>query len=223
LNRAFLFDLDGVLVRSEELHHEAYRAALATHGFDLPWTFERYCLAAHYGPERLQRELGQALPGLFDGVSWPELYAEKSQIYLQLLATGNVPLQPGADSLLRELAAKNMAHAVVTNSTRDQVALLRRRHGVLDSVPIWVTREDYAEAKPAPDAYLEALLRLGVGAADAIGFEDTPRGLQALAAAGVAAVLVTPIHYADLGGVRPRLAVENLAQLPAELRPLGAV
>jgi HAD superfamily hydrolase (TIGR01509 family) len=214
-SRAFLFDLDGVLVRSEELHHEAYREACARHGRALDWTFARYCVAAHYGPERLQEELRVALPGLLEGVGWSALYAEKSRLYLELLAGGGATLQPGAATTLERLATTDAKRAVVTNSTREQTALLRAQHPALASVREWVTREDYAAAKPAPDSYALALHRLGAAAADAVGLEDTPRGLQALAAAGVTAVLVTRIDYPDLGPVAPALRVPDLAALPA--------
>ncbi|HEV8631461.1 MAG TPA: HAD family phosphatase [Thermoanaerobaculia bacterium] len=220
ISRGFLFDLDGVLVRSEELHHEAYRRACAARGFVLPWSFERYCLAAHYGPEHLQEELRRELPDLLAGErGWDLLYGEKSRRYLELLAGEDVPLQPGAAAALQRLAAAAAPHAVVTNSTRQQTALLRRRHAALDAVPLWVTREDYAEAKPAPDAYRAALQLLGAPPTQAVGFEDTPRGLQALAAAGVPAVLVSGIPYPDLGEVAPLLRVPNLAALPAGWLP----
>jgi HAD superfamily hydrolase (TIGR01509 family) len=216
---AYLFDLDGVLVRTEELHFAAYREVAAATGRDLPWSFERYCLAAHYGTERLRGELAAALPGLLpDVAAWDALYAAKSRAYLELLARAPIELLPGAAAALERLTAAGTACAVVTNSTREQTARVRRRQPVLDSVPVWVTREDYAAAKPAPDGYRVALARLGVAPAAALGFEDTPRGVQALVAAGVDAVLVTHIPYPDLG-VEPRLVVPSLAALPEELLP----
>jgi beta-phosphoglucomutase len=213
---AYLFDLDGVLVRTEELHHEAYRLTCAACGLDLPWDFPRYCVAAHYGPERLQQELRRELPTLFGGdLTWEALYRHKSRRYLELLASGDVALQPGAAEVLTRLAAAGASRAVVTNSTREQTLLLRRRLPVLATVALWVTREDYAAAKPAPDAYREALRSLGdPPAARCVGFEDTPRGLQALAGAGVPAVLVTAIEYPDLGGTAPLLTVTDLGALP---------
>jgi len=211
---AYLFDLDGVLVRSEQLHQEAYRQACARHGHRLDWSFERYCLAAHYGPERLEEELRAAMPGLLEEIGFAALYGEKSQIYMHLLSQG-VPLQPGAEDVLQRLKRGRLAHAVVTNSTREQTALLRRHHAVLDAVEEWVTREDYAAAKPAPDAYLEALRRLAVTPDQAIGFEDTPRGLRALVAAGVPGVLVSSVAYPDLDRSEPLLAIASLAELPS--------
>jgi beta-phosphoglucomutase len=218
MSRAFLFDLDGVLVRSEELHHLAYTRMAAARGERLDWSFERYSLAAHYGPERLHGELRRELPGLFaGGTSWETIYEEKSKLYLELLASEQVPMQPGAAALLQRLRERGATHAVVTNSTRDQVALLRRQHPVLEAVPVWLTREDYAAAKPAPDAYREALRRLQRAPADCLGFEDTPRGLLALVAAGVPAVLVNSIQYPDLGGAQPVCIVPSLAEVPEEL------
>jgi HAD superfamily hydrolase (TIGR01509 family) len=216
---AYLFDLDGVLVRTEELHFAAYRAVAAQRGRVLPWDFPRYCIAAHYGPERLRAELAAALPGLLpDRSAWDDLYRDKSRLYLDLVSTAPVELLPGAAATLQRLAAAGVPRAVVTNATRAQTAAVRRRQPVLDSAPVWVTREDYAEAKPAPDCYRLALERLGVPAGAALGFEDTPRGIQALAAAGVAAVLVTSARYPELGAA-PRLILDSLAALPEELLP----
>jgi beta-phosphoglucomutase len=218
---AWLFDLDGVLVRTEELHCEAYRSACAARGLDLPWDFPRYCVAAHYGPERLQEELRRELPGLFStDFGWEALYRDKSRRYLALLEAGDVELQPGTAAVLERLAAAGAPRAVATNSTREQTLLLRRRLPVLATVEHWVTREDYSGGKPAPDAYLEALRRLANPPPErCVGFEDTPRGLQALAGAGIPPVLVTRTVYPDLAGVVPRLTVPDLAALPAALLP----
>ena len=218
---AYLFDLDGVLVRTEELHCEAYRATCAARDLLLPWDFPQYCVAAHYGPARLQEELRRELPDLFaGGFTWEDLYRDKSRRYLDLLADGEVALQPGTAAVLERLHAAGAARAIATNSTREQTLLLRDRLPVLATVEVWVTREDYAAAKPAPDAYLEALHRLGSPPPGAcLGFEDTPRGLQALTGAGLPAVLVTRVAYPDLGGVEPRLAIPDLAALPPALLP----
>jgi beta-phosphoglucomutase len=216
---AWLFDLDGVLVRSEELHCEAYKLACAARGRELPWDFPRYCVAAHYGPERLREELARELPALFADVTWEAFYRDKSQRYLELIATADVELQPGTADVLQRLAAADVPRAIVTNSNRAQTATMRERQPVLSTVPLWITREDYAAAKPAPDAYREGLRRLGVAAADCLGFEDTPRGLQALAGAGVPAVFVSRVTYPDLAGVEPTLAIPDLAALPVELLP----
>lgn len=215
----YLFDLDGVLVRTEELHFAAYRAVTAARGRDLPWSFERYCVAAHYGPQRLRHELEAALPGLLpDETAWRELYTRKSRLYLELLGSSSIELMPGAAATLERLAAAGAPRAVVTNSTRAQTAVVRRAQPVLDSATVWVTRDDYDEPKPAPDCYRLALARLDARPEEALGFEDTPRGVEALAAAGVAAVLVTRIRYPELGA-EPRLAVDSLAALPEALLP----
>jgi HAD superfamily hydrolase (TIGR01509 family) len=220
MRRAYLFDLDGVLVRSEEIHHLAYQQLCAAHGERLDWSFERYCLGAHYGPERLQLELRGAVPGLFEKQpSWEALYREKSRLYLELLDREEVPMQPGAAAILERLRAAGAPHAIVTNSTREQTASLRRRHSALDRVPLWITREAYADPKPAPDAYLEATRHLDRRPEECLGFEDTPRGLQALVAAGVPAVLVTTVRYPNLGVAESPLRIDNLAELPLHFLP----
>jgi HAD superfamily hydrolase (TIGR01509 family) len=218
----YLLDLDGLLVRTEELHFLAYRRALAARGLDLDWDFPTYCLAAHYGPEKLQAELARALPGVFAEEPWEELFRRKSAAYLAALESEPVELQPGAAALLSELARRGERTAVVTNSTREQTFTMRRRLPALASVPLWIAREDYRLAKPDPEAYLAALARLGGRPEDAVGLEDSPRGVQALGRAGVEAFWVTSIPYpVDAPELRQaRRYPDLLAALP-DLMPDG--
>lgn len=224
----FLLDLDGLLVRTEELHCAAYREMCARRGERLDWSFERYCLAAHYGPEHLRQELAVALPGLFaDGTSWDLLHREKRDLYAALLARTEVELQPGVAELLHKVRERGASAVVVTNSPRAACATLAARLPPLAAVDGWVCREDYERPKPAPDAYRTALARWGVAAAAAVGLEDTPRGVEALVAAGVSARLVSAVAYpADSQAMRTVRRYPSLpALLAAELAgaPLDAV
>jgi beta-phosphoglucomutase-like phosphatase (HAD superfamily) len=74
---------------------------------------------------------------------------------------------------------------------------------------------DPARAKPQPTLYLEALEAIGVAAADAVAFEDSPNGATAAKAAGIYVVGIPNTVTADLGlGDRVDLLVESLAALP---------
>ena len=63
---------------------------------------------------------------------------------------------------------------------------------VLKTVPLWLTRENYQNPKPAPDGYLKAIEMLEGKGGRTIGFEDSLKGLQSLHAAGVDGVLICP-------------------------------
>jgi len=217
---AFLLDLDGVLVDTEPLQFEAYRHALKIRGVRLDWRFEEYCQAAHFGSVVLRRVLAKEAPDLIEpDESWESIYADKNTRYLELLERQGAALNPGARDLLAILDRRQVTHAVVTHSTRQAIAMLRGQHPSLDAIEHWVTREDYGEAKPKPDGYLTALDVLDLKPHQAIGLEDSPRGLAALHAAGIPAVFVSRLDYPKLDVKRhgsPR-QVETLKEVVVEL------
>ena len=142
------FDLDGTLVDSERLQWEAYRRVLADHGVDIGLDeYRRHFIAVAGGAEYACRRYG--LP--FDAAT---LRARKAAVYHQLIAAG-VPLMQGARACLERLRG-GWRLAVVTNSTRAEATTILDRLGLTALLHAVVAREDYAAAKPAPDAYLGA-------------------------------------------------------------------
>src|ERR1700732_1038423 len=97
----FLFDFDGLLVNTEEIHFLAYKMMCADRGFELPWDFPRYCKSAHYDAEGIQRDICLELPDLrSQEPSWEILYREKKTNMISLLNQGAVHLMPGVNELL---------------------------------------------------------------------------------------------------------------------------
>ena len=77
----FLFDFDGLLVNTEELHFLAYKKMCSNRGFNFDWSFERYCESANYIADLLKHELYEKFPLLYEmEPSWDVLYAEKKAI-----------------------------------------------------------------------------------------------------------------------------------------------
>lgn len=183
-----LFDFDGLLVNTEELHYQAYMDLLAELGAPMKWSFPEFAAIAHTSSTGLREAIE---PYVAD---WPAFYQAKKEHYMELLEEGELELMPGALQMLELVREKK--HAVATNSTRAQIERIRKALPELESIPLWVTREDYKQAKPAPDAYLTAMEKLGGGSA--IGFEDSLRGLQSLQAAKVEPILICPPDHPQL-------------------------
>jgi HAD superfamily hydrolase (TIGR01509 family) len=207
--RGVLFDLDGVLADSERIQWAAYRRVLADFGVDVG--IEEYRLqfiATGNGPEYACRTY--RLP-----VTPAELKARKGPIYLALIAEQVAP-RAGAREALERLRATHRL-AVATNSTRTEVDLVLGRLGMRDRLHAVVAREDYVQAKPAPDAYLAAAAALGLTPAECVVVEDTQRGAQAGVAAGMR-VIAAPHDLTfdnDFSACVGR--IEHLDDLTAEL------
>ena len=102
---------------------------------------------------------------------------------------------PGVEAFLKELTIVRAKRCVAAHSSREQVASIKNALPILETIPMWVTREDYEDPKPAPDAYLKAMELLFDPGDRVVGFEDSLRGLQALQSAGAMPVLICdPTH-----------------------------
>ncbi len=188
----FLFDFDGLLVNTEWLHREAYVRLCGRYGHTLAWDFRKYCRAAH------RKAPKDAILALFPDLarfSWDDLYDEKCEIYSSLIREGHARLMSGAEKLLTLLEIREAKRAVVTNSRKEHLDIIRSQIPLLNSIPTWVTRESYSQAKPHPECYLKAIEMLAEPADKIIGFEDTPRGLEALCQTRAQPVIVCDEDY----------------------------
>jgi len=199
--RALLWDVDGTLAETEELHRRAFERAFADFGLDVRWPPELYreLLKVTGGRERLRHYFSTYRPDLLERVDVAALHAHKTRIYGELVACGP-ELRPGVVRLLREARKAGLRQAVVTTTSRVNVqALLDRTLGAeADGIfELWVTGEDVARKKPAPDLHLRALERLDLPASACLALEDSALGLAAARAAGIAVVVVCSPWTAD--------------------------
>ncbi len=195
----FLFDFDGLLVNTEELHFAAYIEMCRARGFTLPWNFNEFCLAAHYDSTGLREAIYKEFPALLaQEPNWDVLYKEKKTAYLQLLKENRLQLMEGVEELLIALDRAGIRRCVATNSFLEQIEEIKKALPVLKTIPLWITRENYTRQKPDPDAYLTALKHLAQPRDAIIGFEDTLRGVKALLGARVQPVLICPTGHPQL-------------------------
>jgi beta-phosphoglucomutase len=189
----FLFDFDGLLVDTEPLHYASYAELCRRYGCEMKWDFRRFCKEAHSKAMGIWDALSREFPEIFEREPRREvLYEEKKMLYVELLKKSRLELMEGAAPLLTALAAAGTKHAVVTNSPRDHIEIIKESLPLLKSIPLWVTREDYVHPKPSPEGYLKAIEILAEPGDKIIGFEDTLKGLKALLASGVESILVCP-------------------------------
>lgn len=207
----FLFDFDGLLVNTEELHWKAYRKLCAFYGFDLNETFLEYCLACHSEATGPRDYLYRLFPDL-KTYNWQELYEKKCEIYSSLIE--KTELMPGAKDLLQTLNDRGIKRAVVTHSCLEHIATIRSQHPILQTISHWITREDYTQPKPNPECYQVAIERLAEPGDRIIGFEDSPRGLNALKGTEAQPVIVCSNDYPPL----KELLDDRVVHLPSLLR-----
>ena len=183
----FIFDLDGVLTDTSELHYLGWQRLADEEG--LP--FDRQANEALRGVARrdsLLRILGDR-PATEEQIE--EMMARKYGYY-QLLVQGVTPnnLLPGALELIEELRAAGIQVAIGSASKNAQTVIAKLGIGELvDAVSDGYSVEEH---KPAPDLFLHAAGQLGVAPEQCVVVEDAESGVEAALAAGMWAVGLGP-------------------------------
>lgn len=197
-----IFDVDGTLADTEEIHRQAFNAAFVEHALDWNWGRPYYgeLLDTTGGKERIRRHIDSLdLPekgkaALFDIV--PKVHRSKTRFFAALVAR-TARLRTGVERLVREAREKGLRLALASTTTPANVeALLGATLGPdsLGWFNVMVLGDQVPNKKPAPDAYLMALIHLGLPAERCIAFEDSAHGVRAARAAGLFTV-VTPTFW----------------------------
>ena len=186
---AVVFDLDGVLVDSEQAWDEVRRAVTAEHGGS--WDGENTTRAL----------MGMSTP------EWAAYLAEARGVRLapseiaRLVVDGMVrryaegpPLLPGAVEAVRA-AAERCPVAIASSSPPALIAEVVRATGLDDVVKVALSSELTGAGKPAPDVYLAAAKALGVDPARSVAVEDSTNGIRAALNAGMIVVAVPNAHF----------------------------
>ncbi|MDP4004208.1 HAD-IA family hydrolase [Methylobacterium sp. NEAU K] len=200
--RALIFDVDGTLAETEDLHRQAFNRAFAELGLPWRWDAALYAdlLTVMGGKERLAHYIDTRHPGEAAALHAlaPEIHARKTVAYGDLVAAGGLPLRPGIARLIGEARGAGLRLAVATTTSRPNVDRLVAANFPASDRPFDVIAAgDEAERKkPAPDVFLLALDRLGVPASEAVAFEDSAAGIASARAAGLP-VLATRSRYTD--------------------------
>lgn len=173
-----MFDLDGLLLDTEGEWTSAERTLFERYGKEFGPAEKRLLLGTSFenGGRILERLLDQ--PGRAD-----ELSAELLVLVGERMRGGTEP-RPGARDLVGGLHGRTPL-GVASNSPASFVTAALEAAGLARAFDAVVTADQVAEAKPAPDVYLEVCGRLGAPPASSVALEDSPTGVASARAAGM--------------------------------------
>ncbi|MEJ2760568.1 MAG: HAD-IA family hydrolase [Gammaproteobacteria bacterium] len=218
---AIIFDMDGTLADTEEIHRQAFNAAFAEFHIDCQWDPEEYrrLLSVSGGKERIRAYLLDHhlvdLPRKEIIRLASTIHKRKSEIYRDKLVRGRIKLRPGVARLIRSAVAEGVKLGIATSSSIKNVeALLKNTMGpeALDLFDCIVTCEIVADKKPSPAVYQFALAELGLSPAHCLAIEDTRNGNQAALAAGLKTVITTHAFTTDDNFDGAQLVVDQLGE-----------
>jgi HAD superfamily hydrolase (TIGR01509 family) len=187
--RALLFDVDGTLADTEELHRSAFNDAFRQFSLGWDWGRSLYAelLAVSGGAERIAAYIDRLEVPAAEKMRLrrlvPLVHGEKTRIYRELLASGRAPLRPGVERLIGEARAAGLKIGLAATSASAGV----QAQGI--AIDALVCADQVARKKPAPDLYERLLATLRVAAEACVAFEDSANGLAAAKAAGLFTVV----------------------------------
>lgn len=216
---ALIFDVDGTLAETEELHRQAFNHAFARHGLDWQWdrTVYKDLLRVTGGKERMRAYHGTlpiARPLPDEDIA--ALHRIKTAHYAELVETGCCPLRPGVTELLAAARARGQQLAIATTTSHGNIdALLSQALGAnwAEEFDAIVAGDDVRHKKPAPDVYLETLARLKLGAVDCVAIEDSANGLIAASRAGIPVLITRSMYFRDDDFGAARAVLDDLSEL----------
>ena len=180
---AIIFDLDGVLLETEEVWNEVRHDFAVSHG-------------GHWGPEDQPLVMGAS------SMEWAALMREHNgvrcsdqEIYdgivdgLRARYAEHLPLIPGAVDAVRRLAMVYRL-GVASSSPREVIEYVLDSAGLRSCFVTVVSSDEVRQGKPAPDVYLEACARLRTTPQSAVAVEDSSNGIKSAHAAGMVVIAV---------------------------------
>ena len=198
--QALIFDCDGVLVDTErDGHRVAFNQAFAKKGLNIEWDVQLYgdLLKVAGGKERMRH--------YFNANQWPdnitdkdvyikELHKLKTDCFMQIIESIQLPLRPGVARLVDEAIADDITLAVCSTSNERAVTLVverllgpeRRSHFAAIFAGDVVSKK-----KPGPEIYNLAANKLNLEPTQCIVVEDSRNGFLAAQAAGMHCIVTT--------------------------------
>jgi HAD superfamily hydrolase (TIGR01509 family) len=209
---AVIFDLDGVLLESEQVWSAAKRELSLERGGI--WT-----------PEAEQDMLGMSSTEwtryMREQLALPLQPSEISASVVKLVAAryrDSLPLIDGADLAVRTLAAR-YPMGLASSSNRQTIDLVLALAGWATCFSASTSSEEVTAGKPAPDVYLETANRLGTSPAACVAVEDSGVGIRSAHAAGLAVVAIPNRTYppADDALSQANLILDSISELAAAI------
>lgn len=195
--QAIIFDMDGLMLNSEVLFHQAWQIALIDLGY-APMDRSTYLQLVGCSSDWAEKLLVQLL-----GADFPvDEFLRRWLAQWEILAAQGIPIQPGLVPLLNWLETVGIPKAVGTSSGDHEAHISLKSTGLWSRFESVITVDKAGGmGKPAPDIFLMAAQSLNVAPADCLVLEDSNAGVQAAVAAGIRVIMVpdlqTPTDYAQ--------------------------
>lgn len=189
--RAFIFDLNGTMIDDMSFHIRAWHRIVNELGAGLD--YERV-KAECYGKNH--ELLERVFPGRFSEEQKNMMSLDKEKQYQQEYRP-HLQLIDGLDGLLKEAKKNHIKMAIGSAAIRYNINFVLDGLDIQHYFDAIVSADDVVHSKPDPETFLKCAEKMQVYPWECVVFEDSPKGVEAAANAGMKAVVITTMSEAD--------------------------
>lgn len=183
--KGILFDMDGLMIDSEQVTFECFRDVLKKQFLEVTPAYYATTIGLNHdaGKKRYLEEFGKD----FD---FDKALIEMRELRAKRYNEEGVPLKKGLLHLLDYLKEKGIECVVASSSSRKTVKDTLKRAGVLSYFKDIVCGDDITHSKPDPEIFLEGLKKLNLNKDEVLILEDSPAGVEAANRADIFVVCI---------------------------------
>ncbi len=198
--RTVLWDLDGTLADTGELHYHAWQQIMDELG--LPYDYAEFIAGFGRNNRSILAEKFQIDPS---APRITEIADHKEATVRHLLLTGDLHLLPGVADCLAMLAAAGVQQVIASSGPMANIVAMVNKLGIGDYFLGILSGATLARGKPYPDLFLNSAAAVNASCADCVVVEDSIHGIEAARRAGMVSIAVGTL--ADSLLLQERLAV----------------
>lgn len=197
---AVIFDFDGVLVDSEQLHHKAFNRVLTKFHYQLS-SREYYDRFLGLSDEELLRIVDKERNLSLSNQQFDQLLGEKANLFKEMATEAGII--EGVPRSLNMLSYGRIPMAICSGALQPEIETILKSAGLRNYFEVIVSAEQVEKGKPDPEGFLLALkllnkkLHKSIKPEDCVVIEDSHWGLEAAKAAGMRAVAITNTYAAE--------------------------
>ena len=208
--RAVIWDMDGVIVDSGQLHLKAWQATFSKRGVN----FTRADFSKTFGKKNRDTVIYKLKDKASDDVI-NEIGQEKEEMFRALVTKEGLAPLPGAVPLIESLDQQGFQQALASSAPRVNVELILHKLGLHHCFQAIVSEEDVTRGKPDPQPFLLVAERLGAMPDHSVVIEDAPAGIEAAHRGDIKVIGVTSSHKRT-EMAKADLVVDSLEELDAD-------